>query len=116
VDDDCSLLDSVVTGDEPWCFQYDPETKRWSMKWCSPSFPRYEKFWFRKSKNKVMLVTFFDSQGIAHNLFHQVGWWIRNITWKYSLFWFKEFFEYDPSFRKEEAGSTCMTMQDLFQN
>jgi hypothetical protein len=28
VDDDCSLLDSVVTGDEPWCFQYDPETKR----------------------------------------------------------------------------------------
>jgi hypothetical protein len=28
MDDDCSLLDSVVMGDEPWCFQYDPQTKR----------------------------------------------------------------------------------------
>jgi hypothetical protein len=40
MDDDCSLLDSVVMGDEPWCFQYDPQTKRWSMKWRSPGCPR----------------------------------------------------------------------------
>jgi hypothetical protein len=27
VDDDCSLLDSVLMGYEAWCFQYDPQTR-----------------------------------------------------------------------------------------
>jgi hypothetical protein len=40
VDDDRSLLDSVVMGDETWCFQYDPQTKRQSMEWHSLSSPR----------------------------------------------------------------------------
>jgi hypothetical protein len=40
VDDDRSLLDSVVTGDKAWCFQYDPQTKRQRMEWRSPSAPR----------------------------------------------------------------------------
>jgi hypothetical protein len=31
VGDDHSLLDSVVRGEETWCFQYDPQTKRQSM-------------------------------------------------------------------------------------
>jgi hypothetical protein len=33
VDHDRSLLDSIVTGDETWCFQYDPQTKRQSLEW-----------------------------------------------------------------------------------
>jgi hypothetical protein len=28
VQDDLPLLVSVITGDETWCFQYDPQTKR----------------------------------------------------------------------------------------
>jgi hypothetical protein len=40
VDDDRFFLDSVVTGDETWCFQYDPQTRRQNMEWCSPSSPR----------------------------------------------------------------------------
>jgi hypothetical protein len=36
------------------------------MEWRSPSSPRYNKFWFQKSKNKVLLVTFINSQGILH--------------------------------------------------
>jgi hypothetical protein len=31
VDDDCSFLDSIVTGEETWCFRYDPQTRRQSM-------------------------------------------------------------------------------------
>ncbi|GBO03094.1 hypothetical protein AVEN_121870-1 [Araneus ventricosus] len=31
------FLETIVTGDESWCFQFDPETKRQSMEWCSSS-------------------------------------------------------------------------------
>jgi hypothetical protein len=61
--DDRSLLDSIVMDDGTWCFQYEPQTKRQSVEWCSP---RLEIFWFQKLENKVMLVTFFDSQGIIY--------------------------------------------------
>jgi len=27
------MSDRVITGDEMWCFQYDPETKWWSTRW-----------------------------------------------------------------------------------
>jgi len=27
------MFDRVITGDETWCFQQDPETKRQSMQW-----------------------------------------------------------------------------------
>jgi hypothetical protein len=64
VDDDRSLPDSIVTGDETRCFQYDPQAKRQSMEWRSPSSPRHKQF--QKSKNKVMFVTFFVCQGIIH--------------------------------------------------
>ena len=29
------LLDNVITGDESWIFEYDPETKRQSLQWKS---------------------------------------------------------------------------------
>jgi hypothetical protein len=44
VHDDGSLLVSVVTGDETWCFQYDTQTKKQSMEWCLPSSSRHKKF------------------------------------------------------------------------
>jgi hypothetical protein len=50
VDDYGSLLDSTVMGDETWCFQYDPQIKRQSMEWRSPSSPRYKKFRFQNKK------------------------------------------------------------------
>jgi hypothetical protein len=66
VDDDSSLLDSTVTGDETWCFQYDPQTEGQSMEWRSPCSPRHRKFRFQNSENKVTLVTFYDNQGIIY--------------------------------------------------
>ncbi|KAG5320828.1 SETMR methyltransferase, partial [Pseudoatta argentina] len=32
-DSDPNFLDKIITGDESWCFQYDPSTKRQSMEW-----------------------------------------------------------------------------------
>jgi hypothetical protein len=42
-DQDPSFLRTIVTGDETWCYQFDPESKRQSMEWRSPSSPRPKK-------------------------------------------------------------------------
>lgn len=68
-DRDPLFLQSIVTGDESWCYQYDPETKRQSAEWRSPSSPRQKKFRFQKSKVKVMLIAFFDAHGLIHHEF-----------------------------------------------
>jgi len=39
-DQDPSFLPTIITGDEAWCYQFDPESKRQSMEWRSPSSPR----------------------------------------------------------------------------
>ena len=52
------LLNTVITGDETWVFEYEIETKRQSREWKSYGSPRPLKA--RKSKVKVMLIVFFD--------------------------------------------------------
>jgi hypothetical protein len=36
VEKDESVLSKIVTGDETWCFMYDPTTKRQSAEWVCP--------------------------------------------------------------------------------
>ena len=43
------LLNSVITGDQTWVFEYDPETKRQSREWKNYGSPRPMKT--RKSKS-----------------------------------------------------------------
>jgi hypothetical protein len=48
--DDPSLLDSVEMGDETWCFQFDPQTKKTKRGMAlSPSSPIYN---LKKNKNE----------------------------------------------------------------
>jgi len=47
---------SVITGDETWCFQYDPETKRQSMQWKTQNSPRPKKARMSRSQVKTMLL------------------------------------------------------------
>ena len=56
----------VITGDESWIFEYDPETKRQSPEWQTSNSPRPKKARMSKSKMKSMLICFFDSQSVAH--------------------------------------------------
>lgn len=65
-DADPNFLKKIVTGDETWCFLYDPQTKRQSSEWKTKSSPRKEKFHLDKSKGKVMLEVFFDYKGLIH--------------------------------------------------
>ena len=57
-------MESVITCDETWIFTYDPETKRQSMQWKSPSSPRPTKAKKARSKFKAMMIVFFDIRGI----------------------------------------------------
>jgi len=59
-DSDPDFLKKIVTGDETWCFAYDPTTKRQSAAWVGETSPRPKKMRFQKSLVKNMLVIFFD--------------------------------------------------------
>ena len=73
INGDKNVLDKVITGDESWCFAYDPETKRQSSKWVDEHSPRPKKLGFQKSRVKTMLIVIFDSQGIVHKEFVEEG-------------------------------------------
>lgn len=65
-EEDPNFLDDVITGDESWMFEYDPETKRQSEEWHTSASPKPKKARMSKSKIKAMLIVFFDSKGIVH--------------------------------------------------
>ncbi|XP_018377814.1 PREDICTED: putative uncharacterized protein FLJ37770 [Trachymyrmex cornetzi] len=65
---DKNFLYNIVTGDETWCFQYDPETKRQSAEWRPQNEPATKKSRFEKSKVKTMLTCFYDSKGIVRSI------------------------------------------------
>jgi len=62
------MFDRVITGDETWCFQYDPETKRHCKQW-KTEFTSAEK----STHVKTMFVCFFDHKGIVHYEFIAQG-------------------------------------------
>lgn len=73
VEEDPGFLDNVITGDESWFFEYDPETKRQSSEWHTTKSPRPKKARMSKSKVKVMLIVFFDVRGVVHSEFVPEG-------------------------------------------
>jgi len=79
---DKNFLDKIVTGDESWCYQYDPTTKRQSMEWRDPEEGRPTKIRAVKSKIKTMLITFFDSRGIIHKEFVPPGETVNAVFYK----------------------------------
>ena len=56
IEPDC--LDKVITGDESWVFDYDPETKRQSAEWHTKSSPRLKKARMSRSRVKTMITVF----------------------------------------------------------
>ena len=73
INGDKNFLDKVITGDESWCFAYDPETKRLSSVCVGEHSPRLKKLSFQKSRVMMMLIVFFDSQSIVHKEFVHEG-------------------------------------------
>jgi len=62
---DSSFLGNVITGDETWVYGYDPKTRVQSCQWKSPSSPHVKKARKSRSNIKVMMIVFFDLDGIV---------------------------------------------------
>jgi hypothetical protein len=60
------FFNKIVTGDETWCFAYDPETKRQNSEWAGEISTRPKKLKFQRSRIKTMLIFFFDSPDVVH--------------------------------------------------
>ncbi|GFT99722.1 protein GVQW3 [Trichonephila clavipes] len=67
--DDPEFMKLIIIGDESWVYGYDPETKQQSSQWKTPGSPRPKKERQVRSKIKVMLIVFFDADGIVHHEF-----------------------------------------------
>lgn len=72
------FLDRVITNDEPWIFEYDPETKHQSLQWRNPKSPRPKKA--RQSKVKLMLIYVHQYiRGVVHTEFLPLGQMIKHV-------------------------------------
>ena len=58
VGNDPKILSKVVTGDETWCYSYDPETKQAWSQWKTPDSPKPKKARQVQSNVKNMLISF----------------------------------------------------------
>jgi hypothetical protein len=67
------MFDRIITSDEMWCFQCDPETKSKSMQWKTKNSPRPKKARMSWSQVRNMLVCFFNHKGIVHYEFIAQG-------------------------------------------
>jgi hypothetical protein len=78
------ILSNVITGDETWCFRYDPKWKRQSLQLNQPTSPRFKNVRMSESQMMTLLITFFDIKGIVHFEFiPQDDAVTRLILWKY---------------------------------
>ena len=68
-----NFLYSILTGDETWCFQYEPETNHLSSKWQPREKKKKKKTRQEKSKIKSMMICFYDSKGTIHKEFVPTG-------------------------------------------
>jgi len=67
----------------PGSTDYDPETKQQTSQWKVPTSPLPKKGRQVRSKMKVILLVFFDSEGIVHHEYAPDGQTItRNSTWR----------------------------------
>jgi hypothetical protein len=96
------ILGCVITGDEIWFYQYDPETKRKSAQWKTANSP-----WPKKSRQSKSI---FET-----NLqpFLQTEQSTKFTIWKYWKGCMQNFNGNDPNFFPAPCGSCIRTMHLL---
>ena len=76
-----NFLHKVITGDESWVFDYDPEAKRQSEEWHTKS-SRPKKAGTSRYKVKTIIIVFSDSRGIVHKEFVPPGQTVNHAFYK----------------------------------
>jgi len=73
LEDEPEFFSSVITGDESWILEYDPETKHQGLEWHTANSPRPKNARMSKSKIKSMFTCFFFTVrgSSTRNLCHQ---------------------------------------------
>lgn len=82
IENNPDFLQNVITCDETWIFQYDPETKRQSMHWKKSQSPRLKKARMGKSKFKAMMIVFFYIRAIIYIDWVPEGQTVNQIYYK----------------------------------
>ena len=82
IENDPYSLENVITYDESWFFQCDPESKRQSMQGKSPISPRQKKARQSKSKFKAIYDRYFDIRGIVHVDWVPEGQTVNHVYYK----------------------------------
>jgi len=77
-----NFLHKIITGDESWVFDYNPETKRQSEEWHTKSSPRPKKAHMSRSRVKTMIIVFFNSCGNMHKEFVPPGETVNHAFYK----------------------------------
>jgi [histone H3]-lysine36 N-dimethyltransferase SETMAR len=74
-DRDPSFTRSIITADESWCYLFDPKTKAESRVWMRKTDPpeAVPVAPIHRSRKKVLVTTFFDSDGLVHAEFLPQG-------------------------------------------
>ena len=68
-----NFLQQIVTGDVTWIHNYEPKSKRLSIRWKNPSSPLAKKFKMQPSAGKLMLTVFWESQGPILETYQEHG-------------------------------------------
>jgi transposase len=96
-----NFLAKVITGDESWVFEYDPEMKWQSQEWHTKnSHPK--KTCMNRSRVKTMIIIFFDSRGIVHKEFLPLGYTVNHAFHKNVL---ERLRKWVQGVRKDIAGN-----------
>jgi hypothetical protein len=115
------LQTKIIMGDETWCFACDPATKWQGSEWVGETSPQPKKLKFQRYRIKIMLIIFFDSQGIVHKEFISEGKTVnaefykgvmdrllQSIQWvRPAVFWSQDFFLLLDNAPVHKAASVC---------
>lgn len=80
----------MITGDESWRFEYDPDTQHHSDKWHTSNCPCPKKARKGKLEIKLMFIYFSDHQGVVHKDFVSQGQTVNHTFYWEVLEWFKD--------------------------
>ena len=73
------ILGHVITDDETWVYQYDPEMKRQSAQWETVNSPQPKKILLFQMKSQNNVADFFYIRGIVHYEFVPTGQTVNHV-------------------------------------